>query len=56
MTLSPSGLHLVIAADHQNVGAGLVELDRRLRHGEHPFGLAALDPNADELAVDQNAV
>ena len=50
------GLHLVVAADHQHEGAGLVDLDRRLRHREHLHRLAALDSHVDELAVDQSAI
>ena len=52
----PPRLHLVVLADHQHVGAGLIDLERRLRHRQHRLGRARLDPDADELAVDQQAL
>src|SRR5258707_3351745 len=49
----PALLDLVIGSHHQHVGAGLIDLQRRLRHDEARLLLALLDHDRDELAVDE---
>src|SRR5260221_1828700 len=52
----PALLDLVIGAHHQHVGAGLIDLQRRLRHDEARLLLALLDHDRDELPVDELAL
>ena len=49
----PPLLDLALAVDDQDVGAGLIGEERRLRHHERRLRLGLLDHHADELAVDQ---
>ena len=50
-------LDLVALADHQHVGAGLVDLERRLRHRQQRLrGALPGSPDAQELRLDQHAV